>query len=156
MVLKEFEKLNQEPKGCFWHEEKTKVIYFNAVFCHLFELNFGHCQLLPPGRCEEEHEKYFLFVKNGISIKNIFWVILCPKMTSFLNSGCIISIWAYYLCKFGSSRCYQKYFGASFIFMKNLPGKMFLSSGAILYRLASIFIDSSASSCDYNSSLWYS
>ena len=36
---------------------------FNVVFCHLFELNFDHGQLLPTGRGEEEHENYFCQLK---------------------------------------------------------------------------------------------
>ena len=35
-------------------KKKTKS-NFQAVFYHLFELNFGHCQLLPPRRGEKEH-----------------------------------------------------------------------------------------------------
>ena len=50
--------LNQEPKGCSWHEEKTKVLLM--IFYRLFDcpsLTLGHCQLLPHERGEGEHEK---------------------------------------------------------------------------------------------------
>ena len=47
----------------------------------------GHCQLLPPGRLEEEHENYFFQLKIA-SIKNLFWTILVSKIMSSFNSGC--------------------------------------------------------------------
>ena len=64
MVLKEFEKFNQDPKGCSQHEEKTKVLLM--LFYRLFDcprLTLGQCQLLLPERGEEEHEKYIFPLK---------------------------------------------------------------------------------------------
>ena len=76
MVLKEFKKLNQGSKGYSWHEENTKVLL--TRFSHyFFELTFGHCQLLPPGRVEEEHENYLFSLKMVFPWKIFFgpfWV----------------------------------------------------------------------------------
>ena len=75
-----------------WRKNKST---FKAVF--FIHLTFGHCQLLPPGKGEEEHENYIFSVKNGITIKNLFWANIVPKIMSSLSSGCNISIRAYYL-----------------------------------------------------------
>ena len=79
MVLKEFEKLNQDSKGCSWHEEKRKVLL--TRFFYSFELVFGHCQLLPPGKCEEEHENYFFPFK--MVHKKSFLGQFCPENDVF-------------------------------------------------------------------------
>ena len=135
---------------------RKNINTFNAVFFYLFDLTFGHCQLLPLGKGEEEHENYFFSIKNGITTKNIFWANMIPKMMSSLNSGYYISIQAYYLCRFVTlSQGYQQYFGRLF-YIYEKPWKNVISFWSDLHGLESIFIDSSILSRDYNSSLWYS
>ena len=114
MVLKDFEKLNQESKSCSWQEEKTKVL-LRRDFLLFFWVNFWPLSTFAPWKGWRGTWKLYFSVKNGISIKNIFWIILGSKMMSSLNSGCNISIRAYYLCKFvTSSQRYQKYSGRFF------------------------------------------
>ena len=159
MVLKEFEKFNQELKGCSWHEEKAKVLLM--LFYRIFDcpkVNFGPLSTFAPWKGWRGTWKTYFPVKNGFSV-NTFG----PKMVAFLNSGCNISMRnSVHLWKFvRSSLGYQKYSRRFFyiyrkaswknlIVKPSIPWKMLK---AILHGLASIFIDSSFFSRDYNFSL---
>ena len=113
MFLKEFEKLNQEPKGCSWQEEKTKVI-LTLFFLLFIWVNLWPLSTFVPWRKWRGKWKK-VSIKYAISIKNIFWVVLGPKIMSSLNTGCNTSIRAYYLCKpVSSSQGYQNYSGRLF------------------------------------------
>ena len=93
MVLKEFEKFNQELKGCSWHEEKTKVLLMH--FYRIFDcpkVNFGPLSTFAPWKGWRGTWKRYFPVKNSFSVKNLLWTILCPKMMASLNSGCNVSI----------------------------------------------------------------
>ena len=138
-------------------EMKKSKSTFNAVFLFIW-VNFWHTvNFFPLEGVKKNMETDFFSVKNGISIKNLFWANLVPKMMSSLNSsGCNISIQAYYLCRFvTSSQGYQRYSGC-LIYLYEKPWKMLLRSGAILHSLASFFIGSFIFSRDYNSSYLYS
>ena len=133
-----------------WRKNTSTLTRF---FLLLFLVNFWPLSTFFAWQGWTGSWKLFFSVKNGISIKNIFWAILGSKMMSSLNSGCNISIRAYYLCRFiTSSQGYQKYFGRLFYIYEKSSWK----NGAIFHGLASIFIDNSIFLRDYNSSLWYS
>ena len=51
------------------------------------KVNFGPLSTFAPEKGKEEHKFFFFYVKNGFSIKNLFWAILEPKMIASLNSG---------------------------------------------------------------------
>ena len=133
-----------------WIKNKSN---FNTFFLLLLIwVNFWLLSTFAPWKGWRGTWKTFFSVKNDISMKNLggepFWA---PKTMPFLNSGCNVSIQAYYLSLLAHHRVFRNVLDASFRFMRNLLGKMLLLTW---HGLASIFIDIFISifSCDCNPS----
>ena len=147
MVLKEFEKLNQEPKGCSWHEEKTKVLL--TLFFLFIWVNFWPLSTFVPWKGRRGTWKLFFFLlllKNGISIKNLFWANLVWKMMSSLNSGCTISIERTIYAGLLPHHSYQKYSGRLFYIYEKPSWKnvyCLLEPYYMVLRLFSLIVPSS-------------
>ena len=118
------------------------MLFFRLFVCP--KVNFGPLSTFAPWKGWRGTWKIQFPVKNGVSVKSIFWVILAPKMMASLNSGCNRSIWERVrLCKFvSSSQGYQEYSRRLFYIYRKASWKMLLPSEAILHSLAFISVDS--------------
>ena len=117
--------------------KNTKVLLMQfLLFIWLPNFNIWQLSTFTPSKWWRETWKIFSSVKNGFSVKNLFWTILGLKMMSSLNFGCNINIRAYYLCKILAYHRVIKNIRDAFItFTKSLLGKILLPSGAIFHGL---------------------
>ena len=87
-----------------WRRNKSTFNTSFIVCLTIPKLTLGQCQLLPRWKGWRGTWKIYFPVKNGFPVKNLFWVILGPKMMASLNTRCNISIrTSVHLCKFVSS-----------------------------------------------------
>ena len=91
-----------------WRKNKSTFNAFFIVYLTSSRLTLGHRQLLLPERGWRGIWKIYFPIKNGFSVKNLFWAILGPKMMDSPNSGCNVGIRAnVYLCMAGLSGIFQ-------------------------------------------------
>ena len=140
-----------------WRKNKINVnaVFFTAYFSWILaNVNFAPWKERRGTWKKIFPLKWYLH-KNGISI---FFGSFWAGKKCFPLTLDVILVSEHTICASLSAhhRVIRNILDASFTFMKNLPGKMLLPSGAILHGLASIFVDSPIFSRDYNSSLWYS
>ena len=134
---------------------------------HLFDcprVNFGPLSTFAPWKGRRRTWKIYFPLKNGFSIKNLFWAILGSRMMASLNSECNISIHASisisirehkYTSLLALHRVVRNISDVCFTFTERLLEKMVLPSEAILkvFRLYPLIVLSS--SRDYISSSCY-
>ena len=106
---------------------------FLRVWSHLLKKslmeNLYSVSTFAPWKGQRGSWKIYFPVKNGFSVKNLFWAILGPKMMVSLNSECNIRMrTSVHLCKFvSSSQGYQKYSRRLFYIYRQTSRKNFIT-----------------------------